>query len=137
MNRRFLILLLTVLLAWPLSGWGEDRADLYLKTADKMQARGYPEAALDYLDRAIEIRPDHVRALLSRGFLHLGRGEVDAALADFSRVIEIEPGEPAHYVTRGLALNQSGKREPAAGDFRKGCELGDQSACDLLHEMNR
>jgi tetratricopeptide (TPR) repeat protein len=126
---------LLLLLTWPLLGFQGDRADLYLKTADKMQARGYPDLALEYLGKAIEANPEFTRAYLSRGFLYLGRGSFELALSDFSRIIEIDPKDPANYLTRGLALSQSGARERAGEDFRKGCELGGPGACELQKDL--
>ena len=126
---------LLLLLVLPLLGFQGNRAELYVRSATSLQAKGRPDLALEYLGKAIEADPSHTRAYLSRAFLRMEKGNVEAALSDFSRVIEISPQEPANYLARGLALSQSGARERAAGDFRKGCELGDAAACDLLKEL--
>lgn len=126
---------LLLLLCWPLTGFQGNRAELYLKSAVKMQAKGLDQLALQYFGKAIEADPTQTRAYQGRAFLYMGAGNVEGALSDLSRVIEIDPKDPANYLTRGLALSQSGARDAAARDFRKGCELGDQSACDLVHEL--
>ncbi|HEY6872968.1 MAG TPA: hypothetical protein VI298_09610 [Geobacteraceae bacterium] len=125
---------LLIMIVLPLMGFHDDPAEFYLLLADDMLTKGYPEAALSYLDKAIETDPACTKAYQSRGFFNLQRGRTDQALRDFSRVIELKPQDPAGYVTRGMALSQSGKKELAAADFRKGCDLGDPSACDFLKD---
>jgi tetratricopeptide (TPR) repeat protein len=60
-----------------LTGFQGNQVELYLKTANKMQAKGNPDLALEYLGKAIEADPDFTRAYLSRGFLYLGKGRVE------------------------------------------------------------
>lgn len=127
---------LLLLLAWPLTGFHGNRAELYVDMAEEMQSLGAIGRALDYLEMAIRTDPGYARAYTSRGFLHLQGGRADLALADFSRVVELNPRDPAGYLTRALVYNRSGDKERAAADFRKGCELGDQGACAFLEELN-
>ena len=126
---------LLLLLCLPLFGFqGESRAQLYLKSAEKLQTMGRNDLALRFFDKAIAAEPKLAPAYRSRGFIYLQQGKSDLALDDFNRLIELAP-EPANYLTRGLALSQRGDKERAASDFRKGCELGDAGACELLEQI--
>jgi tetratricopeptide (TPR) repeat protein len=49
------------------------------------------DKAMKAFDRAIELEPDHVKALYYRGCLKQGLGLLDPAVADLSRVLELQP----------------------------------------------
>jgi regulator of sirC expression with transglutaminase-like and TPR domain len=128
---------LLLLFCWPLTAFQSGKGELYFRTANQLQAEGRGDLALSYLGRALQADPGHSGAYLSRAFVRLERKEFAGALSDLGRVIELKPEEPAGYLARGLALSQSGKGAAAADDFRKGCQLGDQSACEFLKESTQ
>jgi len=52
---------------------------------------GDPALALLYLNRALEVNPDHVQALLFRGAAHTKLGNTNLAEDDWSRATELNP----------------------------------------------
>lgn len=52
---------------------------------------GEPEIALAYLNRALEIRPEHVQALLFRGVAHTKLGESELAEEDWALAKKLNP----------------------------------------------
>ncbi|MFT5406706.1 MAG: tetratricopeptide (TPR) repeat protein [Verrucomicrobiales bacterium] len=58
-------------------------------------------AVLESLGRALEARPDDVKARINRGMYYLWRTfEYENALADFNRVLELEPENVTAYIAR-------------------------------------
>ena len=87
-------------------------------------------AALPDLDRAIQLRPGYVSALMNRGDLYNYYYAIDyaRAVADYDRVLQIDPGAAGHTSVCGhrlLALNHgwnlNALGELAAGGATAGC----------------
>ncbi len=53
---------------------------------------GNLEAALEQMNRYVELEPDEANAYDSRGDIEMALGRTDAAMADFKKVEEIKPG---------------------------------------------
>lgn len=49
------------------------------------------DLALEYLEKALDLDPDHQAALILRGIAHERRGEIDAAVADWRNVLQLNP----------------------------------------------
>lgn len=82
-----------------------DRAAQYLRH-DKTS-----EASADY-DRALELEPSHVKALLGRGALGAVTGKPDVARADYRAVLKIDPDNiDARRALAMLALSQHNPAE--------------------------
>ena len=64
----------------------------------------YEKAIQDY-NRALEIDPDHIRALNNRGDLFREREELEKAIADYSRLLVLEPNAAGNYCNRCLCWN--------------------------------
>lgn len=73
------------------------------------------DEALEALQRALELRPDYLPALLNLGNLHEQRGERSEALACYGRVLEQpDMAYGPHAALRGVALARSAVIAPAA-----------------------
>lgn len=72
------------------------------------------ELALNHLNRALALKPDHVQALLFRGTAHAKLGNTDAAEADWARAVELNPNT-AGARDRLMAIDMSYDKEPTAG----------------------
>jgi tetratricopeptide (TPR) repeat protein len=88
------------------------------------------QEAVTYYNRVLELEPNHVNALLQRGFCRNILKDFEGAIADFSEVIRLNPDHKWAYVSRGSARNKTGKYELAIADFNRALELdpSDQEA---------
>jgi tetratricopeptide (TPR) repeat protein len=67
------------------------RAQVLFEKHSKGEAEGLPRSVIDALKRALEIDPDEVRALFTRGLVCKRGGDARKALAYFKRVLKIDP----------------------------------------------
>lgn len=78
------------------------------RLAAAFRQAGEPARALPYLDRAIELAPGFVEALLERGWLRAERREFTGAEQDFeAALVLVESKAPVHFALASLALRQS------------------------------
>ena len=81
------------------------------------------DIALDVYTRAIEVKPDYVIALGSRGDTFRLLGRYAEALADLTRAIELKPDFPEAHASRGLTYHALGRDEEARADLARASEL--------------
>jgi tetratricopeptide (TPR) repeat protein len=79
--------------------------------------------ALEYLNRALSLNPDHLEALLLRGRTYFLLIDFDKALADFNRTIEINNRFAEGYYWRGRTYEEMKRTEDAIKDLNKAIEL--------------
>jgi len=85
----------------------------------------FEEAIFNY-NKAIEIFPNFIEALLNRGLAYLEKGESDKAIADFNKAIEVGSGYSGIcdiYAGRGYAFANKGEFDKAMADFTKLIEI--------------
>jgi len=69
--------------------WSQpDDAEAYVRRAAALTDLGFTGAALNDLNRALLLRPDHAEAAYLRGLEHTRRRQWDAAVVDFTRAAE-------------------------------------------------
>jgi tetratricopeptide (TPR) repeat protein len=88
-------------------------------------------AALPDLDRALELRPDYVNALMNRGDIYNYYYAIDyeRAVADYDRVLSIDPNNTAHTSVCGhrlLAVNHGWNLNVLGSVITKGVKAGCQ-----------
>ena len=91
-----------VIAASPESGF------LYLELAEIERRQGDTDAALDRLERAVELDPNVVAAWVLMSELHLATGDLDGAERALRRADAIEPGED---IARRLAGLETRRRD--------------------------
>lgn len=64
--------------------------------------KGEPTAAIDYLDKAIEIDPTSAVSYYYRGMAHLQNENMDSAKADFEKVVALDPDSPEAADAQGM-----------------------------------
>ncbi len=70
----------------------------YLKASKSASDKGDTDKQLIALGGVLQINPNYLTALYSRGNIYFNRGDYAAAIADFSKVINIDPRHlNAHY----------------------------------------
>ncbi|MFI6174617.1 tetratricopeptide repeat protein [Nonomuraea sp. NPDC051191] len=80
----------------------------------------YEEALVDF-DRALELEPDYVWAVVSRGQTYESMGRYEEALADFDRALELKPDYA--WAFRGHVLRLLARHEEALADFDRALEV--------------
>ena len=81
------------------------------------------EAALDFVQKAIDLAPDNQFALDTRGSIYRAMGRIDEALADFDKAIRNGITAPSTYLERGRCHEQKGNMELAVADYKRAAEL--------------
>ena len=81
------------------------------------------EAALDLVQKAIDLAPDNQFALDTRGSIYRAMGRIDEALADFDKAIRNGITAPSTYLERGRCHQQKGDMELAVADYKRAAEL--------------
>lgn len=82
-----------------------------------------PSEGLHHLDRALEIDPNSVNAIYSRGVLHNFLGQTDSTVDDIALAIQSSPVDPKIYSMRG----HLGVAAIQQGDFETALEWAEQS----------
>ncbi|MFD0273126.1 tetratricopeptide repeat protein [Kitasatospora sp. NPDC127111] len=97
----------------------EDAETLYC-LGDAYRLLGRFDEALDFLDRAVAVAPDHDGALASLGVLHLNRGEDQQAVDNLTLAVKIDP-------TNRFALQRLWLLENDRGRLRSGLAAVEQA----------
>lgn len=88
-----------------------------LKQAATAQQMGQNNDSLNYLNQALELKPDHGNALAQRSNLLWENGQSEAALKDVSNAIQAEPSSAALYYQRGNLRFRLGDLQGAIADY--------------------
>ncbi|MDQ3051260.1 MAG: tetratricopeptide repeat protein [Bacteroidota bacterium] len=102
----------------------------YFKKGDYYYRNGDHMLAIVEFDKCLQLEPNHVNALLQRGFCKNLVKDFEGAILDFSSVIALEPTHRWAFLSRGSARNKTGEYALAMDDFNKVLELdpSDQEA---------
>lgn len=82
-----------------------------------------PEAALRYLQTALDQDPAYFPALLNAGQIAGRLGRYDQAITHLRRAIAIRPDDPEGWYFLGLGLSSTGDRTEAIAALRRSLEL--------------
>jgi tetratricopeptide (TPR) repeat protein len=113
--------LLDVLFLIPGSALGDNATGYYNSGVDKLEKGDLDGAIADYT-KAIELRPDYVKAYNNRGSARIEKGDLDGAIGDFSKAIELKPDHVNSYYGRGNAKERKGDWDGAIADYTKAIE---------------
>jgi tetratricopeptide (TPR) repeat protein len=101
----------------------DSTAAYYFKKGDFYYRNFDYQPAVDYFTKAIKIEPEHINALLERGFSRNVLKDYAGAVEDFTAVINLNPNHRWAYVSRGSSRNKIGEYNLAIEDFNKALEL--------------
>jgi tetratricopeptide (TPR) repeat protein len=99
-------------------------------------AQGDTAAAMQLLDRALEIDADHGDSRLWRGWLHLAAGDFDSAKEDFTRALNSESPRikaRAHVGLGHIQIRNPQKTSQAAEHYRQAVKI-DPTCFDALYD---
>ena len=101
--------------------------ELFNQGAEFLDQKKWDEA-IEAFTRAIELKPDFVKAYNNRGFAYTEKGEYDRAIEDLNKAIELDPSDAYAYTNRGVAYSKKGEHDRALEDYNKAIELDPNDA---------
>lgn len=111
------------------SAWGTAYNELawkaFLELPSDQLGESLPkaEAALNLVQKALDLAPDNAFALDTRGSIFRAMGRIDEALADFDAAIRNGIKAPSTYRERGRCHEQKGNIDFAIADYQRAVEL--------------
>ena len=106
-----------------------------------LASRGQVDEAIAHYRKALEIKPDDVRAHNNLGVALAGRGAVDEAIAHFRKALEIEPDFMQAHINLGDALAGRGRLAEALVHYQKALGLAsarnDKAQADVIRARIR
>jgi tetratricopeptide (TPR) repeat protein len=109
-----------------------DRRAVILADRGALLARlNQPKAAIDDLNRAVQLYPEYPAIYNNRGSILLTLGLAREAIKDFDRAILLAPGYVAAFNNRGGARMVLGQTDAAVADFSRAVELSPESVAPL------
>ena len=98
---------------------------------DHRLAKRYDEAVADY-NRAVEIDPYSVLAIVGRGVTYRLMGRYDEALADYNGAIELDPSNSWVIIGRGVTHQLAERYENAFADYNRAVEVDPYSVLAIV-----
>lgn len=121
--------------------WSESSSptiNLLMQWSAKAAAEKRNAAALDFIDRAIILKPDFVGAWNQRATLHFTMGNYKKSVSDIEKVLELEP---RHFgAIAGLAgiLTERGSKDAALKAWERYLEIfpADREAQEIVSKLS-
>jgi len=121
--------------------WSESSSptvNLLMQWSAKAAAEKRNAAALDFIDRAIILKPDFVGAWNQRATLHFTMGNYKKSVSDIEKVLELEP---RHFgAIAGLAgiLTERGSKDGALKAWERYLEIfpADREAQEIVSKLS-
>ncbi|WOD41604.1 tetratricopeptide repeat protein [Nodosilinea sp. E11] len=101
------------------------RVNNLVQRAETAKQMGQKNDAINYLNQAIELKPDHSDALARRSTLLWENGQSEAALQDISNAIRAQPDSAPLYYQRGNLRFRLGDLQGAIADYGDALERQD------------
>ncbi len=91
--------------------------------------------AINDFDKAIELNPQYAKAYNNRGIAYGKLGNTKQEIRDYDKAIEINPQDANAYYNRGITYGKLGNFNQARNDMKIAARLGDETAQDILREL--
>lgn len=108
----------------------------YTELGNVLTSTGDFAGAEKMFNFALERDRNYIPAYMGKSLLYSKQGNRDKAVEEYDKIIAIEPANSDAYVSKGLLYMNMDKRDLAAKNFTKACEMGNQSGCIFIKEMN-
>jgi len=89
--------------------------------------------ALQYLNEAITMDPQYVKAYKERGRIYRSQGNLQLAREDYNIVLNIDTKDYVTYIFRGIAFEDEGQLDLAISDFTSAILLKSDEKLGYLH----
>lgn len=99
-----------------------DEATIYSERGVSYYHQKNYKAALDDLDKAVELEPNKPYRYSSRAYIR-AYIDVDGAIDDYEKAIELDPNDEIAYNNLGLLLENQGNMREAQKNFQKSNEI--------------
>lgn len=99
------------------------RPDAYIGLSRTEAARERNDLALDYIERAHQLRPGDARIQRERGYLHYLTGRLPAAIEAYRIAATLEPDDAATWNSLGGLYLLQGEPDAAAEAFQKSLSI--------------
>jgi tetratricopeptide (TPR) repeat protein len=106
----------------------------YSRAIAKDELYTWKAARRDY-DKAIELAPDFVDAIVNRAANKDEAGEYGEAVIDYTKAIELDPNNAMAYFNRGNSKFNMGDNNGACLDWNKSKDLGADYADERISKM--
>ena len=100
-----------------------NRPDLWVNRGVTLQALYRLPEAIESFNRALEISPDDIGAIVNRGAVLGWLGRYEDALVDYDRAVELDPDYEPARLGRSVILGSLGEYNAALGDSEHVLEL--------------
>lgn len=100
----------------------------YYNLGHAYNSLGSYQQGVKYLDRAIDLNPQYIDALIMRGLAYDALGEYPRAISDFDRAIELSPRNTNAFNNRGMTNCKLGNYQGAINDFNMAVEINPRNA---------
>jgi protein O-GlcNAc transferase len=97
---------------------------------------GRASEGITTLERAVNLKPDHVEALSNLGVAYHEAGRFKEALTQIERALVLDPNRPDLIDKRGFILQDLGRHEEAVVSFRLALEIDPRSPDTWFHLGN-
>lgn len=99
-----------------------DEASIYSERGVSYYHQKNYKAALDDLNKAVELEPNKPYRYSSRAYIR-AYTDVDGAIDDYEKAIELDPNDEIAYNNLGLLLENQGNMREAQKNFQKSNEI--------------
>ena len=96
----------------------------YFKARASLIRKDDIETVIEYLDKAIELKPNYAKLYWNRGLANMELKDYKSAVSDFDKSIKISPNDGVGYYGRAYANFELGNAEAARPDYAKAVSLG-------------
>jgi len=93
-------------------------SDVHNDLGHVCRALGQPEQALDHLQEALRLKPDHVGAAYNLGLTYSQLGQFEAAIDSYQQALDIQPQLPEAHNNLANLLRHQGELEQAVDHYR-------------------
>ncbi|MDD5194210.1 MAG: tetratricopeptide repeat protein [Candidatus Omnitrophica bacterium] len=87
-----------------------------------IEDNGYPDQAIVYCNKAIELNPNIAQAYYNRGLAYDNKNNFNQAMLDYGKAIQINPNDVDAQINRGIIYGKEGNLDQAILCFNKAIE---------------
>lgn len=118
---------------------GSDTVNLLMERARRAVGEKKPELALQLLDRAAQLAPDHAEVFNRRAAVHYAQNNARASIGDLRRVLALEPNHFRALEALGQVFKELGQKKAALEVYRRLYEVHPQmsGAKSTFEELER
>lgn len=87
-----------------------------------------PITAIEYLNKAIKLKPKYAEAYFNRGDVYCGLRQYQRAIEEFNKAIHLNPDIALYYIVRGMTYGDLGQHQLTIEDCNEAIRLKPDNA---------